>query len=39
MFEEESRFDLAYLSYYYSHVNLNPRHPPPILSKEHWNFS
>jgi hypothetical protein len=25
-----------YLSYYYSHGNLNPRLPPPVLSKEDW---
>ncbi|KAL8129914.1 hypothetical protein V2J09_019069 [Rumex salicifolius] len=34
--EEELRSDPAYLSYYYSHVNLNPRLPPPLLSKEDW---
>ncbi|KAJ3703324.1 hypothetical protein LUZ61_007029 [Rhynchospora tenuis] len=34
--EEELRSDPAYLSYYYSHVNLNPRLPPPVLSKEDW---
>ncbi|KAJ3668958.1 hypothetical protein LUZ60_010908 [Juncus effusus] len=34
--EEELRADPAYLSYYYSHVNLNPRLPPPVLSKEDW---
>lgn len=37
--EEELRSDPAYLSYYYSHVNLNPRLPPPILSKEDWRFA
>ncbi|KAJ8511452.1 hypothetical protein OPV22_001886 [Ensete ventricosum] len=34
--EEELRSNPAYLSYYYSHVNLNPRLPPPVLSKEDW---
>ncbi|XP_047329952.1 pumilio homolog 1-like [Impatiens glandulifera] len=34
--EEEQRSDPAYLSYYYSNVNLNPRLPPPLLSKEDW---
>ncbi|CAO2182369.1 unnamed protein product [Urochloa humidicola] len=34
--EEELRADPAYLSYYYSHGNLNPRLPPPVLSKEDW---
>ena len=36
--EEEVRSDPAYLSYYYSNVNLNPRLPPPLLSKEDWRF-
>ncbi|KAJ6299604.1 hypothetical protein OIU76_020555 [Salix suchowensis] len=34
--EKELRSDPAYLSYYYSNVNLNPRLPPPLLSKEDW---
>ncbi|KAF7024579.1 hypothetical protein CFC21_036911 [Triticum aestivum] len=34
--EEELRADPAYLSYYYSHANLNPRLPPPVLTKEDW---
>ncbi|KAL6977382.1 hypothetical protein U1Q18_026182 [Sarracenia purpurea var. burkii] len=34
--EEELRSDPAYISYYYSNVNLNPRLPPPLLSKEDW---
>jgi pumilio RNA-binding family len=34
--DEELRADPAYLSYYYSHGNLNPRLPPPVLSKEDW---
>ncbi|XP_061337907.1 pumilio homolog 2-like isoform X2 [Gastrolobium bilobum] len=37
--EEELRSDPAYLSYYYSNVNLNPRLPPPLLSKEEWRFN
>lgn len=37
--EEELRSDPAYLSYYYSNVNLNPRLPPPVMSKEDWRFS
>ncbi|XP_061368447.1 pumilio homolog 2-like isoform X2 [Gastrolobium bilobum] len=36
--EEELRSDPAYLSYYYSNVNLNPRLPPPLLSKEDYRF-
>jgi len=37
--EEELRSDPAYLSYYYSNVNLNPRLPPPVKSKEDWRFA
>ncbi|KAF8369905.1 hypothetical protein HHK36_032071 [Tetracentron sinense] len=37
--EEELRSDPAYLSYYYSNMNLNPRLPPPLLSKEDWRFA
>ncbi|KAK8695807.1 hypothetical protein V6N13_000955 [Hibiscus sabdariffa] len=37
--EEELRSDPAYHSYYYSNVNLNPRLPPPLLSKEDWKFA
>lgn len=37
--EEELLSDPAYLSYYYSHVNRNPRLPPPAISKEDWRFS
>ncbi|PIA60405.1 hypothetical protein AQUCO_00300123v1 [Aquilegia coerulea] len=39
MSEEELRSDPAYHSYYYSNVNLNPRLPPPLLSKEDWRFA
>lgn len=34
--EEEIRSDPDYVSYYYTHVKLNPRLPPPTLSKEEW---
>ena len=37
--EEELRADPAYVNYYYSNVNLNPRLPQPLLSKEDWRFS
>ncbi|CAN4090094.1 unnamed protein product [Withania somnifera] len=37
--EEELRSDPAYISYYYSNVNLNPRLPPPLFSKEDWRFT
>lgn len=37
--EEELRSDPAYLQYYYSNVNLNPRLPPPLLSKEDWRYA
>ncbi|KAJ6803553.1 pumilio-like protein 1-like [Iris pallida] len=33
---EEVRSDPAYLNYYYKQANLNPRLPPPVLSKEDW---
>ncbi|KAK1434857.1 hypothetical protein QVD17_00611 [Tagetes erecta] len=39
MSEDELRSDPAYVSYYYSNVNLNPRLPPPLLSKEDWRFT
>ncbi|RDX64117.1 Pumilio-like 1, partial [Mucuna pruriens] len=32
--EEELRADPNYANYYYSNVNLNPRLPPPLASKE-----
>lgn len=32
--EEELRADPAYVAYYYSNVNLNPRIPPPLVSQE-----
>ncbi|KAK6941178.1 Pumilio RNA-binding repeat [Dillenia turbinata] len=32
--EEQMRADPAYLAYYCSNVNLNPRLPPPLLSSE-----
>uniref|UniRef100_A0A5B6ZNN8 PUM-HD domain-containing protein n=1 Tax=Davidia involucrata TaxID=16924 RepID=A0A5B6ZNN8_DAVIN len=37
--EDELRSDPSYISYYYSNVNLNPRLPPPLLSKEDWRFA
>ncbi|KAM7467880.1 hypothetical protein LguiB_015442 [Lonicera macranthoides] len=37
--EEELRSDPAYISYYYSNVNLNPRLLHPLLSKEDWRFA
>jgi len=37
--DEELRSDPAYINYYYSNVNLNPRLPPPLLSKEDWRFA
>jgi pumilio RNA-binding family len=37
--EEDFRSDPAYVNYYYSNVNLNPRLPPPLLSKEDWRFA
>ncbi|KAK4435985.1 Pumilio4 [Sesamum alatum] len=37
--EEEIRSHPAYLEYYYSHENLNPRLPPPSLSKEDWRIA
>jgi pumilio RNA-binding family len=37
--EEVLRSDPAYVNYYYSNVNLNPRLPPPSLSKEDWRFA
>ncbi|KAK1289870.1 hypothetical protein QJS10_CPB18g00065 [Acorus calamus] len=32
--DEQFRADPAYLAYYYSNVNLNPRLPPPLISRE-----
>lgn len=37
--EEELRADPGYANYYYSNANLNPRLPPPLVSKEDWRFS
>ncbi|KAK9057598.1 hypothetical protein SSX86_022434 [Deinandra increscens subsp. villosa] len=39
MSEDELRADPAYASYYRSNVNLNPRLPPPLLSKEDFRFT
>lgn len=37
--DDELRSDPAYINYYYSNVNLNPRLPPPLLSKEDWRYA
>ena len=37
--EDEIRSHPAYLSYYYSHESINPRLPPPLLSKEDWRVT
>lgn len=37
--EDEIRSHPAYLSYYYSHENINPRLPPPLMSKEDWRVA
>lgn len=37
--EEELRADPSYANYYYMNVNLNPRLPPPLVSKEDWRYS
>lgn len=37
--EEELRSDPSYASYYYSNVNMNPRLPPPLVSKEDWKYA
>ncbi|XP_062230513.1 pumilio homolog 1-like [Phragmites australis] len=37
--DDELRADPAYQSYYYSNAHLNPRLPPPLLSKEDWRSS
>lgn len=37
--DEEFRSDPAYVNFYYSNMNLNPRLPPPLVSKEDWRFS
>ncbi|KAL2490633.1 Pumilio3 [Abeliophyllum distichum] len=39
MSEEDLRSDPSYSSYYHSNVNLNPRLPPPIMSREDWRFA
>jgi len=36
--EEQLRSDPAYLEYYYSNVNLNPRLPQPLVSRENRRF-
>lgn len=40
--DEELRADPSYVNYYYSKLssgNLNPRLPPPLLSREDWRFA
>ncbi|VFQ98219.1 unnamed protein product [Cuscuta campestris] len=37
--DDELRSHPAYSSYYYANVNLNPRLPPPLMSKEDWRFA
>ncbi|NP_001146200.2 Pumilio homolog 1 [Zea mays] len=37
--DDDLRADPAYQSYYYSSAHLNPRLPPPLLSKEDWRSS
>lgn len=34
--EQELRSDPAYLAYYYSQVNLNPRLPPPLVTRDNY---
>ncbi|KAG1326852.1 pumilio [Cocos nucifera] len=36
--EEKLRAHPAYLAYYCSNVNLNPRLPPPLISRENWHL-
>lgn len=36
--EEQMRTDPAYIAYYYANVNLNPRLPPPLLSRENLHL-
>lgn len=37
--EEQLRADPAYLAYYLSNVNLNPRLPPPLFSRENRHLA
>ncbi|KAJ7295816.1 hypothetical protein O6H91_Y162200 [Diphasiastrum complanatum] len=37
--EQELRSHPSYLEYYYSHINLNPRLPPPLISWENWRLA
>lgn len=36
--EEQLRADPSYFAYYWAHVNLNPRLPPPLVSGENRNI-
>lgn len=37
--DEEMRAHPDYLSYYYGNDNLNPRMPPPLVSREDWRVA
>lgn len=37
--EEKLRSEPAYVNYYCSHVNLNPRLPPPLISRENLRLA
>ncbi|PON41716.1 Coatomer beta subunit [Trema orientale] len=37
--EDDIRSHPAYLSFYYSNDNINPRLPPPLLSREDWRVA
>ncbi|KAM0887715.1 hypothetical protein ACQ4PT_028847 [Festuca glaucescens] len=39
LLDDELRADPAYQSFYYSNAHLNPRLPPPLVSKEDWRSS
>ncbi len=37
--EQQQRSDPAYLIYYYTNINLNPRLPPPLMSWENYRHA
>ena len=37
--EQQLRSDPTYLAYYYSHVSLNPRLPPPLITRENYHLA
>ncbi len=37
--EQQQRSDPAYLIYYYTNINLNPRLPPPLISWENYRLA